>query len=134
MMLLLSCSQNKSRETVARVEDAGSVKGEIRFERTEHDLGTIQQGETVGYNFSFTNTGDGPLVILDAEASCGCTVPRFSREPVLPGGKGTVEVRFDSEGRVGKQTKTVTIQTDSKTPVVKLTIHADIIDSNHSTF
>ncbi len=104
--------------------------GEISFEKSEHDLGTVLQGEKVGYNFAFTNTGEGSLIILDANASCGCTIPRFSKEPVPPGGKGTVEVVFDSTGRMGKQSKTVTLNTNGKVRLVQLTIRANIINSN----
>ena len=113
-------SQNELQSTV----------GEISFEKSEHDLGTVMQGEKVGYNFAFTNTGEGSLMILDASASCGCTVPHFNKEPVPPGGIGTVEVVFDSTGRTGKQSKTVTLKTNGKLRVVQLTIRADIIVSN----
>jgi hypothetical protein len=130
LLLLISCAQEKPADVQGPEGDGEGPKAEIRFDRTEHDLGTIVQGETVGYNFAFTNTGEGSLVILDASASCGCTVPSYSKEPVPPGGKGSVEVRFDSSGRTGQQSKTVTIRTNGKTPLVKLTILANIIDFN----
>lgn len=85
------------------------------------------QGEKVGYNFIFTNDGDASLVIMDASASCGCTVPKYSKEPIAPGEKGSVEVVFDSSGRMGQQSKTVTLKTNGKVQIVYLTIKADII-------
>jgi len=128
--LSFSCSLEKSGDQLNSGTDLQGIGGEISFEKSEHDLGTVLQGETVGYNFAFTNTGEGSLLILDADASCGCTIPRFSKEPIPPGGSGMVEVVFDSTGRMGKQSKTVTLQTNGKLRVVKLTIRANIIKSN----
>jgi hypothetical protein len=121
------CTNQKSTEVSGTVEDQTGLKPEIGFEKTEHNLGRIVQGEKVGYNFIFTNDGGASLVILDATASCGCTVPKYSKEPIAPGEKGSVEVVFDSSGRMGNQSKTVTLKTNGKVPVVYLTIKADII-------
>ena len=106
--------------------DAAAV---IRFKKTEHNLGIITQGEKVGYTFMFTNEGESSLLILEARASCGCTVPRFSREPIHPGESGTIEVVFDSSGRIGRQSKSVTIQSNGKDPMTRLTIKAEIVNS-----
>ena len=130
LFVSVACSPEKSGDQSNLGKEKQDMGGEISFGTSEHDLGTIIQGETVGYNFAFTNIGEGSLLILEANASCGCTVPRFSKEPIPPGGSGTVEVVFDSAGRMGKQSKTVTLQTNGKLRVVKLTITADIINSN----
>ncbi len=120
------CRNQKSTEVTGMVEDQTGLKPEISFEKTEHNLGRIVQGEKVGYNFVFINEGGASLVILDANASCGCTVPKYSKEPIAPGEKGSVEVVFDSSGRMGKQSKTITLKTNGADPVVYLTIKADI--------
>jgi hypothetical protein len=130
LVLSASCSREKSAEISGGNEGNGSGFGEIRFEKTEHDLGTITQGEKVGYNFSFTNAGEGSLLITDASASCGCTVPRYSKAPVPPGESGTIEVVFDSAGRIGKQNKTITIKTNGKKKMIRLTVKANIINAN----
>jgi hypothetical protein len=122
-----ACANQKSTEVSGTVVDKTGLKADIRFEKTEHNLGRILQGEKVGYNFIFTNDGDASLVIMDASASCGCTVPKYSREPIAPGEKGSVEVVFDSSGRMGQQSKTVTLRTNGKVQLVYLTIKADII-------
>ncbi len=122
-----ACMNQKSTEVSGTVVDKTGLKADIRFEKTEHNLGRILQGEKVGYNFIFTNDGDASLVIMDASASCGCTVPKYSREPIAPGEKGSVEVVFDSSGRMGQQSKTVTLKTNGKVQIVYLTIKADII-------
>jgi hypothetical protein len=125
-----ACKNQKTTEvsgTVLENLEKTRSKPEIRFEKKEHNLGKVVQGEKVGYNFIFTNVGDASLVILDASASCGCTVPKYSREPIAPGEKGSVEVVFDSSGRMGQQSKTVTLKTNGKVKIVYLTIKADII-------
>jgi hypothetical protein len=127
LLLGTACTNQKSTEVSGMIEDQAGLKPDIRFEKTEHDLGRILQGEKVGYNFIFTNEGDASLVILDASASCGCTVPKYSSEPIAPGEKGSVEVVFDSSGRMGQQRKTVTLKTNGKVQMVHLTIKADII-------
>jgi hypothetical protein len=130
LILLLfgaACTNQKPGGVPEPLVDQTGLKPEIRFEKTEHNLGRILQGEKVGYNFIFTNVGDASLVILDASASCGCTVPKYSKEPIAPGERGSVEVVFDSSGRMGQQSKAVTLKTNGKVKVVYLTIKADII-------
>jgi len=97
---------------------------EIKFLQTSHDFGKISEGEVVGTNFNFVNTGNSKLIILDASASCGCTVPKWSKEPIPPGGKGTLEVIFDSSGREGKQNKSVAVRTNASDQNVVLYITA----------
>ena len=120
-----ACTHQKSSDEA--VQDKSGLKSEISFEKTEHHLGNMMRGEKAGYNFRFTNVGEASLQILDASASCGCTVPKYSSEPIPPGEMGTVEVVFDSSGRSGQQSKTVTLKTNGKTRVVHLTIKANII-------
>jgi len=98
----------------------------IRFEEMEHDFGTINAGEQVGCIFIFINNGDADLVITQATASCGCTAPKYSKKPVPPGGKGSIEVVFDSSGRSGKQTKTVMVQSNAENKLIILRIIAEV--------
>lgn len=74
-----------------------------------YDFGEMTEGDTVEHTFAFTNTGEFPLIINNITASCGCTTPEWPREPVLPGQKSSVTVRFNSRGKVGEQNKTITI-------------------------
>ena len=87
---------------------------DIKFEFESYDFGTIKQGESVTYDFSFTNTGKEPLIISEAHGSCGCTVPEWPKEPVAKGAKGKIHVVFNSTGKMGMQDKTVTITSNSK--------------------
>jgi len=88
-------------------------QGIIEFEETKYEFGEIVQGDTVEYTFKFKNTGLGPLKILAARGSCGCTVPSYSKQAIAPGAKGEVFVRFKSAGKRGMQNKTVTLTTDT---------------------
>ena len=127
LLIAVSCAAPGDENRDTAKNDEG--KALIRFEKTEHDMGRILQGERVGYNFLFSNEGEAPLMILEARAGCGCTVPRFSRKPVQPGESGSIEVVFDSSGRMGKQNKTITILSNAAEGSVRLAITADIYRS-----
>jgi hypothetical protein len=96
------------------------------FEKDNHEFGVIQQGEKVTYAFKFQNTGKAPLVISSANASCGCTVPEYSKNPVKPGESGFVTVTFDSEGKSGMTSKTITLIANTVPNTKVLTVSADI--------
>lgn len=98
---------------------------DIHFIEKSHDFGNIpEKGGAVNYEFEFTNTGNAPLAIISATASCGCTRPSFPKEPVKPGKKGTVKVTFLPDGRPGEFHKDVKIRTNApknKKVVLKIT-------------
>ena len=95
---------------------------EITFETQKIDYGTLTQGANGERYFSFTNTGDVPLIIENAQKSCGCTVPTWPKEPILPGEKAKIKVKYDTN-RLGNFTKYVTITSnDPKTPTLRLNI------------
>jgi len=96
------------------------------FAETEHDFGTITDGDKVKHTFSFTNTGENPLVISNAKGSCGCTVPKWPREPIAPGASADIEVEFNSSKKLGKQTKTVTINANTEPEQTFLKISAQV--------
>ncbi len=98
----------------------------IKFETDSHNFGKLISGEIVTYSFKFTNTGKGPLVIGNASASCGCTVPRYSEKPVGPGESGFIDVTFNSENKQGPTEKTVTVEANTVPERTILTIYADI--------
>ncbi len=103
---------------------------EVVFAEYEHDFGRVTEGEKVAYVFSFENKGPGDLVITSASTTCGCTVPKYETKPVKMGGKGSLEVVFDTSGRSGKQTKTISVRSNSKLPVVMLKISADVVSDS----
>jgi hypothetical protein len=81
----------------------------IEFAKTEHDFGTITEGDVVEYSFAFKNTGEAPLVISNAQPSCGCTVPDWTKESIPVGGTGFIKAKFDSKGKPGAQNKSITV-------------------------
>lgn len=111
----------------AAIEVASAAESPVMtFEKTEHDFGTITQGENVTHIFKFKNTGKADLLITDAKGSCGCTVPEFPRTPIKPGESGEMKVTFSSAGRNGMQSKTVDISTNTATGHEQLMIKASI--------
>jgi hypothetical protein len=99
---------------------------EFSFETTNHHFGEITEGEKVSFVFRFTNTGGSDLVIASAQGSCGCTVPEFTKEPVKPKQKGEIKVTFDSSGKSGMQSKTITIVANTMPATKVLTISAEV--------
>lgn len=96
------------------------------FNKKEHNFGDINQGDKVSYNYTFKNTGANDLIISSAQGSCGCTVPEYPKTPIKPGKSATMKVSFDSTGKTGQQSKTVTIRANTATGVETLTIKANI--------
>ncbi|MDZ7624817.1 MAG: DUF1573 domain-containing protein [Ignavibacteriaceae bacterium] len=108
-------------------EQSGSVPA-IHFPETQHDFGKVSEGEKINYTFRFVNKGQSELVIKDVKSSCGCTAALLSSSNVKPGQEGTIKVEFDTKNRSGKNSKTVTVQSnDPKDPTKILTIYADIM-------
>lgn len=98
------------RQADASKESVGGKMPKIDLkEKKVFDFGTITEGDTVEHDFQFTNVGEFPLIINNITASCGCTTPEWPREPIAPGAESTIKVRFNSKGKVGMNTKTVTI-------------------------
>ena len=81
----------------------------IKFEKEEHDFGTLLQGEVVSYSFHFTNEGNAPLLISEVGSSCGCTVGDYPREPIAPGKSGAIKVTYNSSGHHGFQSRYLTV-------------------------
>lgn len=100
------------------VQDTSLV---IKFEKLVHDFGTIAKGSDGTCEFIFANLGQTPLIVNYASASCGCTVPDWTREPVQPGKTGTIKVKYNT-AIVAPFTKTVTVQSNAKNSPVILTI------------
>lgn len=96
---------------------AAKTSGEpaIEFAESTYDFGTIaEKGGNVSHEFAFTNTGESPLLIVNATASCGCTMPKFPKEPIAAGKSGKIKVTYNPDGRPGEFHKTITVRTNSK--------------------
>ncbi len=100
----------------------------ISFDNSVHDFGNIKESEgVVTHKFEFTNTGNEPLIIQRVTTSCGCTTPGWTKEPVMPGEKGFVSAAYNPANRPGKFNKSITVQTNSATPSMRLNITGNVI-------
>lgn len=117
------------------VETNLGPKTNIKFTEMEHDFGTIEQDSRNPKTFTFTNTGENPLIISDATGSCGCTVPKYPREPIPPGGTGEIEVVYSPGKQKNQQTKTVTItaNTEPATTVLRITANVDAAEGEDAS-
>lgn len=99
----------------------------IQFGEELHDFGTIKDGDVVEHVFKFTNTGEAPLIISNAKATCGCTVPEWPREPIPVGEDGEIKVRFNSKNKPGIQNKTVTLTANTWPTTQRVRIKANVV-------
>ena len=108
---------------------AGSGEAEIKFEKTSHNFGTFPESSPkVTCTFKFTNTGDKLLVIHQAMASCGCTVPQFPKEPIKPGESGEITVTYNGAGKFpGHFKKSITLRTNTKQEIVRIYVEGDML-------
>lgn len=102
-------------------------KAVIAAEEVTYDFGAIQEDNgTVIHTFKISNKGDAPLVITRVIASCGCTTPDWTKEPIAPGKKGEVKITFNPKGRPGPFVKTISVYSNGKTGSFVLTIRGDV--------
>lgn len=99
---------------------------EILFDKLTHDYGTVYTGADGTCEFKFTNTGKQPLIITTVRASCGCTVPSYPRDPIMPGQSSSIKVRYDTN-RQGVIMKQVTVVSNAKTSNSVLTIKGNVV-------
>ena len=115
--LLLVCVVALASSSFAQEKKAEQKNGPvITWEKKTHDFGNIVQGDKVEHTFYFTNTGNEPLIISNVQVSCGCTTPKWPRDPVPPGGQAQVTVGFNSAGKMGMQNKPVTLVSNAVNP------------------
>ncbi len=100
---------------------------EIKFEEDVYDFGKIIQGEKVTHSFRFKNKGNADLIISGVSASCGCTVPSWPKELIAEGDEGVINVVFDSEGKSGRQSRSISVITNSMPSTRVLNIVGEVI-------
>jgi hypothetical protein len=108
-MLMVTACHNGSGNTASNDSVAAADKPVMKFDKETHDFGKIKAGDLITYEFKFTNTGKSPLIITNAQASCGCTTPEWPKGPVKPGEAGNIKVTFNSKGKMGLQDKQIVV-------------------------
>ncbi len=125
----LACKNNASSRVkkenleLAKKRDA-NVKGApvVKFDRLVHDFGTVNEGDIVETTFKLTNKGETNLIITKARASCGCTVPTWPKYPIKPNETVEIGVKFNTRGKPNKQSKTITLTTNTEVGTERVTI------------
>ncbi len=115
----------KKKTTVAakpKVEltDSKAINDVMVFDADAFNFGTLEEGAPAEHVFTFVNHSKTPLVIQNARASCGCTTPSWSKEPIKPGGTGTITAKYSTKNRPGDFNKTVTVTTNFGNKVLKI--------------
>ena len=117
--------------SLAQQETNPKGKGEMKFEKTRHDFGVFAPDTAIlTYDFIFTNVGKEPIIIHQASASCGCTVPEYTLEPIMPGCKGKISVTYNGKGRKpGVFRKSITVHNNGKQTPERLYSEGEMIDN-----
>jgi hypothetical protein len=132
-----SCKEDATKKIktenleVAKERDSEIKMGgpRFKFDKTEHDFGTINEGDVVETVFAFTNVGKSELIITSAKGSCGCTVPEWPKEPIMPGEAGEIKVKFNSYRKPNLQQKQITLRTNTEGGKEILKIRAQVTPS-----
>jgi hypothetical protein len=132
-----SCKEDATKKIktenleVAKERDSEIKMGgpRFKFDKTEHDFGTISEGDVVETVFAFTNVGKSELIITSAKGSCGCTVPEWPKEPIMPGEAGEIKVKFNSYRKPNLQQKQITLRTNTEGGKEILKIRAQVTPS-----
>jgi len=134
---LFACSSSKSdpelidtdviHNTATSTKSSHSGTPVFSFDKDHHNFENVFRGEKVSFAFQFKNTGDGDLVISNAEAACGCTVPEYPKTAIKPGEKGVIMVTFDTGGRQGVQTKSIKLIANTVPNIYTIRVSANVI-------
>ena len=133
-IVITSCSTDDKKITTDLVKNPLSANPshtatmpKIQMDEESYDFGDIIQGESVTHDFIIKNIGNDKLLIHSVKGSCGCTVPVWSKEPILEGEESIIKVTFNSAGKKGRQNKTVTLVTNAIPNTKVITINGNVI-------
>ncbi|MEM6736389.1 MAG: DUF1573 domain-containing protein [Bacteroidota bacterium] len=124
VFIVVSYGQDKSELQ----DETESLTGpKIYFTEISFDFGDISQGDKVEHVFEFENTGNEPLILSDVRTTCGCTAPEWPREPIVPGTKAKLKVRFNSTGKMGVQNKVITVMSNAVNSPARVKIITNVL-------
>ena len=121
-MLGANAQQTKDNKQQTEV----TSQAEITFEKLEHDYGEVKQNGNGVCEFKYTNTGSVPLILTKVRSSCGCTVPKWSKEPLMPGQSASITVKYNTSS-VGPINKSITVESNASNPRVRLLIKGKVV-------
>jgi len=132
---LSSCGTNTKKTDAGLIDNSSTASDPnskskepiMTFEKETHDFGTLNEGDVVEHFYYFTNTGNKPLMISDVQASCGCTVPEWPREPILAGQKNQIKIVFNTARKADNIMKDITIYSNANPIKKKLSFTAYVI-------
>lgn len=129
---LTACAtvDKKPAETASAATEQTAAPAEvttIQWLDSAQNFGKVTDGEKVVITFHFKNTGTKPLIISNVQASCGCTVPSKPEEPIAPGAEGKITAEFNSQGRVGKASKNITVTANTKEGIAVLMFEGEVL-------
>jgi hypothetical protein len=129
-----SCDKKPS-EKISENVGAGQVipddqKPVLKFKESSYNFKSAKEGAEVSHDFEFTNEGKTDLLISNAVASCGCTVPEWPKEPIPPGVSGKIKATFNTTGKSGQQHKSITITANTKPEKTEVFIEGEVIKEN----
>ncbi len=131
--IISACGNSDAKKTEGQTDgdttsmtQSSATLGKIEFDESAFDFGKVKEGEVVEHTFTFKNTGNAPVILSEVNASCGCTTPDYSKNPVLPGKTGEVKVAFNSSGQVGKQQKIVTVMSNAENAITTVQIRGEV--------
>ena len=119
-------AQNTTKTTTLTPDNTSNAV--ITFDNIVHDYGTIYQGADGNCEFKFTNTGTDPLVLSNVQSSCGCTIPSWPKEPILPGKSGVIKVNYTKTNMAGTISKQITVYSNAKNGTIVLSIKGTILE------
>jgi hypothetical protein len=126
-ILLFSTTLLTAQNASSQSQETDEQKAHIDFESTLHDFGQIVVNSNASCEFKFTNTGKEPLILSNVKASCGCTVPEWTKEPVLPGEEGVIKVRYTTVTRPNVINKAIIVHSNADNKQVILRIKGEVV-------
>lgn len=134
VVTIISCNNDSKKISPELIENPATAGQqnqqtkvpEFTFKETKFHFGEVNEGDQLTHVFKFENSGQADLVISDVASTCGCTVAGYSKDPVKPGHSGEIEVTFDTKGRTGMQSKTITVLANTIPATKVLTISAEV--------
>jgi hypothetical protein len=125
VLVAFTCMAGLYAQQATTVVADSSAKAKIIFESVTHDFGIITVGGDGNCVFKFNNDGNAPLILSNVQASCGCTTPSWTREPIMPGTSGEIKVHYDTN-RLGTFAKSITVTSNAVNSPIVLRISGEV--------